>query len=139
MLNLKFILQILELRHNICRSKWTRNLTSKYSLESLRCLLQLSRRLLPHLRTLRLSYTESKLRGSVWILNSFRSKISILMLLHYFAFQWGPSLYTLKINILNAQNKFVKIKIKIDLTHKIYILHYLFIWLMNSHWRSIWW
>ena len=90
--------------HNVCRSKWTQNLTSKNFLESLRCLFQLSRRPLPHLRILRSSNTERKLRGSFWILNSFRSKISILMLIHYFAFQWGPSLYTLKINILNSQN-----------------------------------
>ena len=115
MLNLKFIMQMLELRHNICRSKWTYNLTSKYYLESLRCLLQFSRRLLPHLRTLRSSNTERNLRGSFWILNSFRSKISILMLLHCFAFQWEPNLYTLKnINVSN-KNWLLKLKQRVSM------------------------
>ena len=106
---------MLELRHNIFRLKWTHNLTSKDFLESLRCLLQFSRRSLPHLRILRSSYTKSKLRDTVWIMNNFRSKISILMLLHYFVLQWEPNLYTLKnINVSN-KNWLLKSKQRVSM------------------------
>ena len=83
---------------------WIHILMSKDNLEILICLLQSLRRLLLYLKILRLSHTVCKLRGSFWILNSCRSKISILMLLHCFVFQREPILYTLKINKLNAQN-----------------------------------
>ena len=49
---------------NICKSKWTQNLTSKDVLESLRCLLKLLRRPLPQKNALRMSDTSYKLRGN---------------------------------------------------------------------------
>ena len=51
------------IRLNIFKAKWTQNLTNKDILESLRCLLQLLRRLLPQKNTLRILDTFYKLRG----------------------------------------------------------------------------